>query len=47
MTADSRLIPGGAPVWEDFDIQILDHDNATLTAYSEQLRERCHHAHGA
>ncbi|MBW6493254.1 MAG: hypothetical protein K0B16_01635 [Burkholderiaceae bacterium] len=26
VTADSQLIPGGAPVWEDFDILIRDHD---------------------
>ena len=25
-------IPGGAPVWEDFNIELLDHDTATQTA---------------
>jgi Ca2+-binding RTX toxin-like protein len=32
LTPDSRNIPGGAPVWEDFNIQILDHDTATEAA---------------
>jgi hypothetical protein len=32
VTADSRNIPGGAPVWEDFNITLLDHDQATETA---------------
>ena len=32
VTAASQNIPGGAPVWEDFSIELLDHDNATETA---------------
>ena len=32
VTADSRNIPGGAPVWEDFNILILDHDATTEAA---------------
>ncbi len=32
VTADAQLIPEGAPVWEDFDINVLDHDNGTQTA---------------
>jgi Ca2+-binding RTX toxin-like protein len=29
VTGAPRAVPGGAPVWEDFDIQLLDHDRAT------------------
>jgi Ca2+-binding RTX toxin-like protein len=33
VTATSRAIPGGTtPVWEDFDINLLDHDKATEAA---------------
>jgi Ca2+-binding RTX toxin-like protein len=29
VTGTSRNIPGGAPAWEDFDIQLQNHDGAT------------------
>jgi Ca2+-binding RTX toxin-like protein len=32
VNADSSAIPGGAPAWESFNIELLDHDFATQSA---------------
>ena len=32
VNSGSSTIPGGGPVWEDFNIKLLDHDLATQTA---------------
>ena len=38
----SSTIPGGEPVWEVFNIELLDHYLATQTAGRQQLRQRLH-----
>src|SRR4029079_19533010 len=38
VNAASSSIPGGAPVWEDFNITLLDHDLGTQTAAANNFR---------